>query len=248
MSGPIQLPPGLPAQTENILRDFVASARHALGDNLRSAVLFGSAAEGRLRRDSDINLILVLRDFSPSQAAQLNPALSLARAAAALQTMFLVEAEIPAAFQCFAQKFADIQRRHFTLCGPDPFAECRVRREDEILRTRQVLLNLAMRLRERYTLLASHPDQLASAIADTVGPLRTCAAAISEIENTPAASPKHAFAAIVAALGVPEWHYLPDYFSALREQGLPPSPAPAGVVAHLLALATALRRRLESLQ
>ncbi len=41
----------------------VDAARRAFGDDLRSIVLFGSAAEGRLRATSDVNLMLVLRRF-----------------------------------------------------------------------------------------------------------------------------------------------------------------------------------------
>ncbi|MBL8217748.1 MAG: nucleotidyltransferase domain-containing protein [Bryobacterales bacterium] len=242
----IQLPPGLASETGNVLRDFVERAREVFGERLRAAVLFGSAAEGRLRQQSDVNLILVLGEFSPAVAAELHGALALARAAVDLQVMFLEEAEIPAAFACFAQKFGDILRRHFVVWGEDPFAGYKVIREDEILRTRQVLLNLAMRLRERYTLLAQHPDKVAGAIADTVGPLRTCAAALCGIESRPAESPKEAFAAVVADLSVAEWNYLPQYFSALREQGAPDTPAATEVIAHVLALATAVRRRLES--
>jgi len=246
MSSQIQLPPGLGSETGSTLRDFVERAREVFGERLRAAVLFGSAAEGRLRQQSDVNLILVLRDFSPETAAELSGALGLARAAVDLHVMFLEEAEIPAAFECFAQKFGDILRRHFVVYGADTLAGYEVSREDEILRTRQVLLNLGLRLRERYTLLASHPDKVAGAIGDAVGPLRTCAAALCEIEGKPAESPKEAFAAVVAGLGVSEWHYLPQYFSALREQGAPSAPAAADVIAHVLALATALRRRLES--
>ncbi|MFN7934856.1 MAG: nucleotidyltransferase domain-containing protein [Bryobacteraceae bacterium] len=246
MSSQLTLPTGLPPQTQNILRDFVTRAQESFGSNLLSAVLFGSAAEARLRQHSDVNLILVLKSFSPEQAAALSPALALARAAIDLQVMFLAEAEIPAAIECFAQKFADIIRRHFVVCGPDPFAGAAVNREDEIRRTRQVLLNLTMRLRERYTILAANPDQLSTAIADSIGPVRTCAAALHQIEGRSANSPKEAFAATIASLNNPEWNYLPEYFSQVREQGLPASPAPTVVIAHLLALSTTLRQRLES--
>lgn len=246
MSSPLHLPPGLPSETGNILRDFVERAREVFGESLQAAVLFGSAAEGRLRQQSDVNLILVLSVFTPQSATELSGALALARAAVDLHVMFLETSEIPAAFQCFAQKFGDILRRHFVVYGSNPFAGYGISRDDEILRTRQVLLNLGLRLRERYTLLSSHPDKMAAAIADAVGPLRTCAAAVHAIEGKPVASPKDAFAGLLAELGVAEWGYLPQYFSDLREQGAPQVPATADVIAHLLALATTLRLRLES--
>lgn len=246
MSSPVNLPPGLPTQTSSVLFDFVNAARTILGDDLHSAVLFGSAAEGRLRQQSDVNLILVLSRFDPAKAAGLSNFLTLARAAIDLQVMFLAESEIEAALDCFAQKFADILRRHHVIYGPDPFAKRAISRDEEIRRTRQSLLNLTLRLRERYTLLSTHPDRIATAIADAIGPLRSCAAAIREIEGHADTSPKDAFAALIAALGQAEWNYLPPYFSAVRESATPATPAAPDVIAHLLALATIMRLRLES--
>jgi predicted nucleotidyltransferase len=40
--------PDLPSPVSRVLTDFIAAAQAALGSDLRSAVLFGSAAEGRI--------------------------------------------------------------------------------------------------------------------------------------------------------------------------------------------------------
>ena len=50
-------------RAERGLSALVAAARQALGDTLDSIVLFGSAAEGRLRAASDVNVIFVLNRF-----------------------------------------------------------------------------------------------------------------------------------------------------------------------------------------
>lgn len=55
--------PTLPAPVDRMLRDFRETACHALGSDLHSIVLFGSAAEGRLRPTSEVNVILVLSHF-----------------------------------------------------------------------------------------------------------------------------------------------------------------------------------------
>ena len=107
------------------LDDFVAAARAALGNDLASAVLFGSAAEGALRPESDVNLVLVLRTFPASGVDALRGALRFAQAASRLEVMFLLESEIPDAAEAFAVKFADIARRRRVLFGADPFAALR---------------------------------------------------------------------------------------------------------------------------
>ena len=60
--------PALPVPVDRLLRDFTETACHALGSDLHSIVLYGSAAEGRLRPTSDVNVILVLSKFCASQS------------------------------------------------------------------------------------------------------------------------------------------------------------------------------------
>src|SRR5262245_45696801 len=108
---------GLPANVATVLKSFLEAAHASLGDALVSAVLFGSAAESRLTATSDVNLILVLRGFDAERLATLGDALLGAEAAIQLKVMFLLESEIPSAVECFAQKFADILRRHRVVFG-----------------------------------------------------------------------------------------------------------------------------------
>ena len=60
----------LPSEVAKSLDAFVDSARTALSPDLASIVLFGSAAEGRLRATSDVNVILVLARFDPTRVDQ----------------------------------------------------------------------------------------------------------------------------------------------------------------------------------
>jgi len=141
---------GLPANVATVLTNFLDEARDTLGDDLVSAVLFGSAAEARLTATSDVNLILVLRAFGPATLRQLSDPLAAGKTAIQLQVMFLLENEIPAAVELFAQKFAYILRRHRIVFGKQVFAGTVVPRNAEIFRLRQILLNLTLRLREAY--------------------------------------------------------------------------------------------------
>ena len=54
---------GLPENVERVLEGFVQSAQTAFGTDLISVVLYGSAAEGRMRSTSDVNVIVVLSRF-----------------------------------------------------------------------------------------------------------------------------------------------------------------------------------------
>lgn len=96
--------------------------------------------------------------------------------------------------ESFGQKFSDVVRRHRVLHGPDPFAGVHVSRAAVIVRLKQVLLNLMLRLREAYVERGSMPERVAELIADSAGPLRSCAATMLELEGKPAAHPKEALA------------------------------------------------------
>lgn len=71
----------LPPSTANFLSEFIETTKKVLEGDLVSAVLYGSAAEGKLRTTSDVNLILVLRSFEPTKANDLRHPLRAAEAA-----------------------------------------------------------------------------------------------------------------------------------------------------------------------
>src|SRR5437867_11301798 len=109
----------LPSAVEKALDDLVHGAKKAFGAHLRSIVLYGSAADGKLRASSDVNVLLILSAFDPAKVGQLREQLQMLEAAVRLSVMFLLESETPAAMEAFAAKFADILRRRKTLYGDD---------------------------------------------------------------------------------------------------------------------------------
>jgi predicted nucleotidyltransferase len=52
-----------------ILDRFAAEAQEILGDNLVSLILFGSRARGNAHPDSDVDLLLVLKDLKEASPA-----------------------------------------------------------------------------------------------------------------------------------------------------------------------------------
>jgi len=237
----------LPTAVQQALDDLLKAARESFAANLRSVVLFGSAAEGQLRATSDVNLIFVLERFDPAQAASFGGALQMATAAIRAAVMFLLEQEIGAATDAFAVKFADIGRRRRVLMGEDPFAGRAPSRDAVKRRIRQTLLNLELRLRERFARAGQDESRLALVVAESAGPLRAIAAALADIEGRPAASPKAALAALVAEWPEPTWHTLLRHISSARQtRTLPPGTAREALVG-VMALADRLRHRIEVL-
>jgi predicted nucleotidyltransferase len=241
----------LPPNVQRVLTEFVGAARRAFGDDLRAVVLYGSAAEGKLRATSDVNVLLLLAAFDQAKADGLREPLRVAQTAIQLKAMFLLEAELSAAIDAFAVKFADIARRHRLLYGSDPFAGVSIPRGAEIARLKQTLLNLTLRLREAYVSRSLREEQLAAVIAETAGPLRSCAAALLELEGQQAGSPKEALERVAAALpktgAAADWAGLLAHLSEARqERTLPPGVA-GPTLFRLIELAHEMRTRANAL-
>jgi hypothetical protein len=194
------LPPGLPSNVREVLSTFVESARKAFDEDLVAVVLFGSAAEGRLRKLSDVNVLLVLTKFDTEKAGCLSEVLQRAHASIRLSAMFLLQEELEPAVEAFAVKFGDISRRHVILHGSNPLACLKVPRAAMVTRLKQVLLNLTLRMRETLVARGSREEQMAAAIAECAGPLRACAATLLEIQGSTIKSPKEALETLAATL------------------------------------------------
>ena len=213
----------LPDAVEAGLNGFLDAAKSAFGPNLRSAVLFGSAAEGKLRKTSDVNLLLVLRAVERDQLDAIREPLRVARAAIQLEPMFVLDSELGEAAEAFANKFEDIRRRHRLLHGDDVVSTLVISRDALRRRVRQVLLNQALRLRDVYAERSLREEQAANAIAEAAGPLRTAAASMLELEGRDAGDPKAALATLAAEGGFAE--VLPKLSEAREQRVLAPGAA-----------------------
>lgn len=237
------LPSNLPAEVAIGLSEFTNAALAAFGDALSAIVLFGSAAEGRLRATSDVNVLLVLRSFEQQRVDQVREAARTALAAIQLHAMFVLTDELPAAAEAFAVKFHDILNRRIVLAGEDPFRGITIPRARIIERLRQDLLNTSIRLRATYVLVSLREEQLAREIAEAAAPLRAAAAAIVALEGKPAPSPKEALAMLALELPGGPWIDVLDGLSDARADARLPAGVGAKLLMRIIDLAVALRER-----
>jgi predicted nucleotidyltransferase len=236
--------PRLPDAVGAGLSAFTTAAQQVFADDLVSIVLFGSAAEGRLRPTSDVNVVVVLKRVEPTRLEAIGEAYRVAHAAMRLSAMFILEAEIAVVKDAFAVKFTDIAARHLVLYGSDPFGGLTVSREAALHRLRQVLVNLSLRLRERYVLSSAYDEQLAMAAADAVGPLRACAATLLRIESGAQVAPRDALRQIADAAGGAA---ALAAITAARESGGVPAAGASVTLQAAMELATQLAVRAERL-
>jgi predicted nucleotidyltransferase len=239
----------LPPETSLPLRTFVNEVAGAFGSDLISITMFGSAAEGRMRQLSDVNVVVVAGKFRREAMESLRETVRLAEAAIRLRPMFVRSDEVDAAAAEFTLKFGDIARRHVVLHGVDIFGGLEIDRELLLRRVRQVLLNLSIRLRERYLSQSLREEQAAQVIAETAGPLRAAAAAVIELEAGVRLAPREALIRIAGELDPKRgFDDLLGAISTAREQGLLPAGEAAEQLFSLIELTEAFHRRVRSLR
>lgn len=248
MNTPSTPPNALSPAIEQLLADLVAAARICFQEQLKSIVLFGSGAEGRLRPTSDLNLLFILTAFESSRADAFREPLRLAHAAGGATGMFVLTSELPAVAEAFAVKFDDIARRQRLLYGEDLLAGLVTSREAKKQRLRQVLLNLLLRLRERYLVASLQEAQLAIVIAETAGPLRSAAATLLELEGAPVDSPKAALEKLAQSLPNPDFRATVEQFPQIRQSRSVSPGDGATIMFRLMALTEALRARTDKLR
>jgi hypothetical protein len=246
ISAHVRLPDAIPPEVASWLSQAAAALIDSFEADLQALILFGSAAEGRLRSSSDVNLLVVLRAFDAARAKRAQPVLRAAASAIQLHPMFLLRAELTLAIDSFAVKFEGIAQRGFVMYGEDALGAISIPRTALLHRLRQVLLNLTLRLRAAYTVGSVPEERLALIIAEAAAPLRNSAHTILELRGTPQTSPKAALEVLAAELGD---HWADDLkvLSKVREDLLLPAGAAEPLVLRLAALAQALQQHAAAL-
>lgn len=206
---------------------FIQTLETSLGSHLRSLVLFGSAAENRLRFHSDINMLAILNSLEGANLEPVRSAYPLAKAELRAQLTIVLVTELPLAAQVFPIKYLDIKSRYKILLGEDLILPLAISSENLTQAIKQSLLNLSLRLREKW-LAASHKDDLLlRGIAEAAGSLRAVANAILHLRGTSAPTPREALEILLKASGDPEFSSLSGALSAARERQELPNMKPS---------------------
>ncbi|MBI3194957.1 MAG: hypothetical protein HYZ34_10910 [Ignavibacteriae bacterium] len=165
----LQLPEPIKHSLKVLCHDLISQSKN----NLRGILLYGGLARNRYREtQSDINLIIILEDSTPSSLGEIAQVLRQGWRQILVEPFILQAREIPTIIKIFPTKFLDIQKHHILLLGDDPFLEHQIHPEEVRKRIEQELWNLALRLRRQY--IVSFDDSLSvrAVLKETVIPLK----------------------------------------------------------------------------
>jgi len=149
----------LPEKFEKRLADFVVTVRNLLGPNLKSIVLYGSAARGEFDpRRSDLNVLLVLEDVAYRHLAILAPYIRRWARRRIATPLVLSPGYIAGALDVYPMEFLDMQSARRVLFGEDllekidpPLQSVRRQCEQEsrgkLLHLREILMETGLKPR-----------------------------------------------------------------------------------------------------
>ncbi len=143
----------LPPKYRNALDGCVGQLTTSLRDNLYSVVLYGSAVRGNIsRKQSDLNLLLVLNDSNPDAHRAVAHAI---QAPVPIRPMVICHAEMEESFRAFATKFESIKRNYRVLHGANPFEKVSIDGGMVRFLVTQSLRNLRLRCIYTYVTMGS---------------------------------------------------------------------------------------------
>jgi hypothetical protein len=154
---------------ERILSELVDRLKSALGDQLVSVLLYGSAAIGDWDKDtSDLNVLCVLDRLAPTELSKAEPVVVWWRAQGHPPPLLLTSEEVRTSTDCFAMEFHDIKQYRRVLHGADPIQDLVVENTFYRAQVEHELRSKQIRLRQRAAEVLSKPDRLTRLMVDSV--------------------------------------------------------------------------------
>ncbi len=149
------------AQQKN-LDDLVARLRQALGDDLASVVLYGSAASQDFHADfSDLNILCLTRKLDIAELNAVQPALSWWSQLKQPQPLFFSLEELERSTDVFTIELLDMKSRNRMLFGADHLSALEVPMDLHGVQLERELRTNLLRLRQHYLSANTKDAQLA---------------------------------------------------------------------------------------
>jgi len=208
------------ASTDNKLAEFVARLKTAVGANLQSVILYGSAARGETHEKySDVNLLCVLGSLSAGDLLKLSPVVTwwLDKQKEPAPLLFTMD-ELRESADVFAIEFVDMKENHRVLHGPDVVAEIAVPMNLHRVQVEHELRSAVLKLRMHFIRRAGDAKALYEILADSYASVLTLLRhTLIAMGEEPADAPRDVFSRLAAIAGVDALAFEPGL--VLRETG-----------------------------
>jgi predicted nucleotidyltransferase len=149
------------------LEQLARAVESAAGSNLVSLVLYGSAAAGTARENSDLNLLLILEDARSGALSALSPALAGWLKRNERPPLIFSRESWHAAADVFPLEIEDIRSRHRVLRGTDPVAGLMTTVHNQRLELEREVRGRMVQLRAAYAAAAEDGRELTDLVAES---------------------------------------------------------------------------------
>jgi len=150
--------------------DFARRIQAALGENMVSVVLFGSAARGtHVEGRSDFNVLLIVKDASVTALRSVVPAVAEWTRAGEPPPLIFSDAEWRASADVFPIEIEDIREAHRVLAGRDPLGDVVTKRGDLRFELEHEVRGKVLRLRTEYAAAAGDGKALGRLLVHSAG-------------------------------------------------------------------------------
>jgi len=154
---------------EKELNNLVEKLKKAAGANLRSVVLYGSAAAGQFEAGhSDLNVLCTLDRLDGAALEALHPAVTWWTGKGNPQVLVFTLDELRCSADVFAIELLDIKTRHRVLYGDDCFTDLEVPMELHRVEVERELRTKLIRLRQAYMDASGDPKRLLALLTDSI--------------------------------------------------------------------------------
>jgi predicted nucleotidyltransferase len=152
------------------VEEFARRLETALGENLVSLVLFGSAARGtHVEGRSDVNLLLIVRDASVAALHPATPVVAEWSKRGQPPPLVFAESEWRASADVFPIEIEDMREAYRLLAGRNPFEGVTTRRTDLRMELEHEVRGKVLRLRTEYAAAAADGKALGRLLLHSAG-------------------------------------------------------------------------------
>jgi hypothetical protein len=167
------------------LEALAAELEGALGEDLVSLVLYGSAARGDFRAErSDVNLLLILADASPAALRPIGPIVHRWVKAGHAPPLIFAEHGWRASTDVFPMEIEDMRPAHRVLRGRDPLKDLETSPADQRQQLEREALRTLLRLRAEYAASGPHPKALGALLVASAGTCFALFRAVLRLKGT----------------------------------------------------------------
>ena len=142
------------------LTSFVEQIKKALGNNLKSFIVYGSAATGELYKDSDYNTLIVMEVIDAKTLKTLSkPVDAWVKMGQPIPMIFTMDS-MKASQDVFPVEFFDIRENHIVLFGEDVFKGMEISTDNLRLEIERELKSKLIRLRQSFILTGGNTKKV----------------------------------------------------------------------------------------